>query len=131
MQTINLRVGVPKEGVLNLEDLEWTAKLIRVVEEFRKISQAITANQILAFMLIAQRGGITQKELEKETGLSNGTISRICAIMSDRGLKARNAPAMDLVRVSNSPDDYRVSIQTLAPNGKRVLNGLRSIMKGR
>jgi DNA-binding MarR family transcriptional regulator len=116
---------------LNVDDLEWTNKLIRVIEEFRKLNQDITANQILTFLLIAQRENVTQKELEKGTGLNSGTISRICAIMSDRGLKARNAEPMNLIRIGNAPDDYRVSAQSLAPNGKRVLNGLRAIMKGR
>jgi DNA-binding MarR family transcriptional regulator len=116
---------------LNVDDLGWTDKLIRVIEEFRKVNQNITGNQILAFLLIAQRENITQKELEKETGLSNGTISRICAIMSDRGLPKRDTTPMNLIRIGNETGDFRISTQSLAPNGKRVLNGLRAIMKGR
>jgi DNA-binding MarR family transcriptional regulator len=116
---------------LSIEDQEWTEMLIRVVDEFRKINQDITGNQILTFLLIAQKDNITQKELERETGLSNGTISRICAIMSDRGLKSRHAKPMNLIDIGNRDGDYRVSVQSIAPKGKRVLSSLRAIMKGR
>lgn len=122
------QVGVAK---MNVEDAEWADKLVRVLEEFRKLNQNITVNTVVLFLQIAMREGVSQKELEKVTGLDNGTVSRICAILSDRGLKSRGAEPMNLIRIGLSDTDYRARAQSLSPNGKRVFNSLRTIMKGR
>lgn len=116
---------------LNIQDADWITKLVRVLDEFRKVNQKVTANQVVSFLQVALRDNITQKELEQETGLDNGTVSRICAILSDRGLKGRDAEPMNLIRINMNGSDFRGRVQTLAPNGKRVLNSLRAIMKGR
>lgn len=120
-----------QSGRLRVEDLAWVGKIQSVLEEFRKINQNITANQILTFLFIATEEGIGQKELEDRTGLHNATVARIVAIMSDRGLKARSAEALDLIRINPVPGDYRARSQTLSHKGKKVFESLRSIMKGR
>ena len=116
---------------MSADDMVWASKLVRSLEEFRKVNQDVTANQILTFLHIATKDGASQRDLEKETGLDNGTISRICAILSERGLKGRAAEPMDMIRIVMSPNDYRARVQTLSAKGRRVFNSLRDIMKGR
>ena len=116
---------------IKVEDAEWTTKLIDILDEFRKINQNVTANQIVTFLHIGLNDNITQKELEKATGLDNGTVSRLCAVLSDRGLKQRDAKPMDLIRIGMAEDDYRARSQSLSSNGKRVFNALRAIMRGK
>jgi len=111
------------------DDTEWTVELIRALDEFRRFHQDITANHIITFLHIAAKEGMTQKELERATGLQSGTISRICAILSDRGLRKRGAEALDLIRMDASPLDYRVRVQSLSPNGRRLLERLRTIFR--
>lgn len=116
---------------LKIEDAEWVGKLIDTLDEFRKVNQNITANQIVTFLNIALQEGLSQADLEEKTGLHNATVSRICAILSDRGLKARGQEALDLIRIVPVEDDYRSRGQVLSNNGKRIFNSLRAIMKGR
>lgn len=120
-----------KGSSIKVEDLAWSQKIIDVLDEFRKINQNITANQIITFLSIALQEGISQTELEEKTGLHNATISRICAILSDRGLKARNQEAMDLIRITPAEDDFRSRAQILSNKGKLIFNALRSIMRGK
>jgi hypothetical protein len=65
-------------------------KLTLIVNEFRKINPDITANQMLVLLHAGAKPGIMQKELSAATDLADGTISRICALMSDRGHESRS-----------------------------------------
>jgi DNA-binding MarR family transcriptional regulator len=126
-----LTMTTSPKGSLKVEDVGWSQKIIGALDEFRKINQNITANQIITFLNIALHEGLSQTELEERTGLHNATVSRICAILSDRGLKARNQEAMDLIRITPAEDDYRSRAQVLSNKGRMVFNGLRSIMRGK
>lgn len=126
-----MAASVTKRPTLKVEDVEWANKLIAVLDEFRKVSQNITANQIVTFLDIALEEGISQAKLEEKTGLHNATISRICAILSDRGLPRRDQEALDLIRIVPVDDDFRAKGQVLSHRGKMMFNGLRAIMKGR
>ena len=114
-----------------LEDAEWIERLVKSLQEFREINQNVTANQIITFLYIALREGISQKELERLTGLDNGTVSRMCAILSDRGLKGRKEVPMDVVRIRPMPGDWRSRAQVLSAEGRALFQRLRSIMKSR
>lgn len=126
-----MAASATKGKPLKVEDVEWATKLIDALDEFRKVNQNITANQIITFLNIALQEGISQSELEEKTGLHNATVSRICAILSDRGLKARSQEALDLIRIIPGEEDFRTKAQVLSHKGRLIFNGLRSIMKGR
>ena len=117
---------------LKVEDVAWTQRLIDALDEFRKVNQNVTANQIITFLNIAREEGISQSVLEERTGLHNATVSRICAILSDRGLPKRSQDALDLIRIVPVEGDFRSKGQVLSHKGKLIFNGLRAIMqKGR
>jgi DNA-binding MarR family transcriptional regulator len=113
-------------NVSKIEDLGWATKLVRAIEEFRKINPDVSANQVLAFMYIGTKPGISQRELGGLLGVPEGTISRICAVLSDRG--NRGTPGQGLIEISQSREDYRVSAQHLSTKGRRVFESLRHIL---
>lgn len=116
---------------LKVEDAVWVKKLLEVLNEFVIVHEHITANQMLTFLNIALEEGISQKDVVERTGIPSGTVARICAIMSDRGLEKRSQEALDLIRIVPSDKDYRFRDLFLSNKGRLVFNSLRAIMKGR
>lgn len=116
---------VDKAGT-NIEDAEWIKKLALIIDEFRKINPDITANQMLVLLRIGEHPGITQSELSKLTDLKDGTISRICALMSDRGHQGREG--LDVIDIRPVPGDYRSKGQFLVNNGKRLYTSIKKLM---
>jgi DNA-binding MarR family transcriptional regulator len=113
-------------NVTNIEDSEWVEKLALVIDEFRKISQDITANQMLVLLRIGEHPGITQNKLAESTGLRDGTISRICAMMSERGHQGREG--LSVISINPVPNDYRAKGQELIGNGKRMYTSIKKLM---
>jgi DNA-binding MarR family transcriptional regulator len=116
-------------GGANSEDVEWVGRLARVIDEFRKINQDITANQMLVLLRIGEQPGITQRELSERTQLRDGTISRICALMSERGHQGREG--LNVVEIRPVPDNYRSKGQHLIGNGKRLYTSIKHMMAGK
>lgn len=114
---------------MNVEDAAWVSRLVAALEEFRKLNQDVTANQIITFLTIGLNPGISQRELSEKVGLKGGSVSRIAAILSERG--NRGVDGLKLIDIRQVPGDYRTTGQHLAPKGARVWEALRRIMKGR
>jgi DNA-binding MarR family transcriptional regulator len=112
-----------------VQDAEWIRKLLRVIAEFRNVHQDITANQMATFLHVALQPHISQAQICDETGLSDATVSRIVALLSNRGLGGR--PGADVVSIGMRDDDYRVRGQTLTPKGRRIVAALKAIMTGK
>lgn len=97
-----------------------------MLDLFRSVNQDITANHIVAFLTIAARPGITQRELREATGLGEGTVSRLVAVLSDRGVRGREG--LGLVEIKLAHGDYRMRHQYLSPKGKRLFEALTTMM---
>lgn len=106
---------------------EWVGKTIAVLDLFRSINQDMTANQIVALLTIAIRPGVTQRELIKATGLGEGTVSRLMAVLSDRGVRGREG--LGLIKIEMAAGDYRVRKQSLSAKGERLFGAVASVMK--
>jgi DNA-binding MarR family transcriptional regulator len=113
----------------NIEDAEWVERLCQVIDEFRKVNQDITANQMLIMLRAGERPGITQRELCKLTQLSDGTVSRICAVLSERGHQSRKG--LGVLSIHPLPGEYRAKGQTLTSTGNRIFNTIRTFMTGK
>jgi DNA-binding MarR family transcriptional regulator len=113
-------------GGENSEENEWINRLALVIDEFRKISQDITANQMLVLLRIGEQPGITQNKLAELTGLRDGTISRICALMSERGHQSREG--LNVISINPVPGDYRAKGQKLVGDGRRMFNSVKNLM---
>ncbi|MET4022783.1 MarR family transcriptional regulator [Bradyrhizobium sp. RT10b] len=110
----------------SIEDAEWVETLTLIINEFRKISPDITANQMLVLLRAGAKPGITQKELSSACGVADGTISRICALMSDRGHQGREG--LNVLSIDPIPGDYRSKGQKLIGAGKEMYARVRDLM---
>jgi DNA-binding MarR family transcriptional regulator len=109
-----------------VEDAEWTDVVIKFLEEFRKINPDITANQMLTFMHIARNPGISQKKLAELVKVDDATISRLSALMSDRGSRGREG--LKMIEIKLDETDYRYRVQNLSRGGQLIFEGLRDIL---
>lgn len=110
----------------NIEDGPWVERLALLIDEFRKINPDITANQMLVLLHIGHKPGITQRELAEAVQVKDGTISRICALMSERGHQGR--PGLNVVSIEPVPGDFRSKGQRLVGNGRRLYASIRKLM---
>lgn len=110
----------------NIEDAVWIERLALVLDAFRDINPDITANQILVLLQIGGHPGITQRELAQRTGLKDGTISRICALMSERGHQGRSG--LSVIEIRPVPGDFRAKGQYLVARGNKLYQRVRSLM---
>ncbi|MFT4278191.1 MAG: helix-turn-helix domain-containing protein [Rhodopseudomonas sp.] len=110
------------------EDAGWIERLALILDAFREINPDITANQILVLLQIGGNPGITQRELADRTGLKDGTISRICALMSERGHQDR--PGLSIIEIRPVPGDFRSRGQYLVDRGNKLYERVRSLMIG-
>lgn len=108
------------------QDTKWVTRLDFAIDAFRAISQDITANQMLVFLQIGARPGITQKELSQAVRLPDGTISRICALMSERGHQGRQG--LCIISIDPVPGDHRSRGQSLTAKGKSMFEKVQSAM---
>lgn len=110
----------------SIADAKWVETLTLILNEFRKISPDITANQMLVLLHAGAKPGITQKELSQVCDLADGTISRICALMSDRGHQGREG--LNVLSIDPVPGDYRSKGQKLINAGRKMFASVRSHM---
>jgi hypothetical protein len=111
---------------MSIEDAEWVRKLTLIINEFRKISPDITANQMLLLLHAGAKPGITQRELSVATDLADGTISRICALMSDRGHQGRQG--LNVLSIDPVPGNFGSKGQRLIGPGKCMYAKIRNLM---
>jgi DNA-binding MarR family transcriptional regulator len=87
----------------------------------------MTHNQSQVFYWVAAEPGISQRDLMQRLKLQDGTISRLCAILSDRGNRDREG--LGLIEIKRGVgDDYRKVSLRLTVKGERLLNSLRHIL---
>lgn len=113
---------------MKIDDLEWVGRLTHILDAFRQVNQDVTANQILVLLEIGAKPGITQRELSQAVKLKEGTISRICAVMSDRG--HQNRPGLNLIDIRPVPGDWRAKGQHLTAQGQRLYSTVKAFMTG-
>jgi DNA-binding MarR family transcriptional regulator len=74
----------------------------------------VTADQFVVLTAIAERGGLTQKELARRTGSDPNTMSEILIRLETRELITRN----------RNPDDGRARSISLTPRGRKMQRSL-------
>lgn len=111
----------------SVEDASWAERLIKLLNEFRDIDPEFTPTQMLVFIQVGLNKNITQRELAEKTKLSTSTVSRICALLTDRGLGKRKG--FDLISYVDAGDDFRLKRQGLTPKGARLFERVRKHME--
>ena len=92
-------------------------RVMMVVEEFRKIDPELPMQIALVFIMIADKPGISQKELVARSGMGRSSVSRHCAYLSKEYGKG-------LVTIQEDPVDRRSKVCKLTPAGERTIQSL-------
>lgn len=109
-------------NILSQTDTKNVRRLVSFVEEFRKIDPEMQAQQILLFLHVAGKSGISMKELASLTGLAPSSVSRNVAALSN--LHRKGHPGHDLMVAYEDPDDRRNKLVKLTYKGQLVYRNL-------
>ena len=101
-------------------------KILRVLEELRKIDPEMQLQMAATLILVANKQGITMKELSKTLGISQASCSRNVAALSK--WHRLNKPGHDLVYASEDPAERRRKIVFLTSKGEQVAETLCSLI---
>lgn len=93
-------------------------KLMRVMDEFRKLYPYITVESADVFLTVALMGEPSSTELAATVGSSRSSANRFLQHHCDRGLMSKSA----------DPLDRRNSRYRLTPKGKQLANLLSTVV---
>lgn len=96
-----------------------------VMSELRRLGSRLTANQIAAFLAVAEKPGLGPTEYAMGLGLLQPTASRL---LLDVGPKQRNGAGYHLVDRQGDPESLRQIRYYLTPEGHELAEKLASIV---
>lgn len=112
----------------------WLPQTIELLQQFRTFNPDVTANQIITFLLVANKPGINNKAILSALGLSDGGQSRTISALSKHGDKRaagrQGKPGWDVIDSIEDEADRRYKVNTLNKRGKILLDRLNRIMTG-
>lgn len=103
-------------------------KVIRVIEEFRKLDGGIQAQAQHVFLFIAANPGCTVNEAAKATEISSASATRNIQLLGKQHRKGK--PGLQLVELVDDPNDMRIKHAHLSTKGKLVAKSLAEIIDG-
>jgi DNA-binding MarR family transcriptional regulator len=98
-------------------------RLLRIVEELRKLDPEMPMQAAGVLLLLAKEPGTTQIELLARAGVSKSSVNRIFARLSDR------PGGLGLLSMKEDPEDLRRKITNLTSRGKLVITSLERIIE--
>lgn len=101
-------------------------KMIRAVEAFRQLNKDILANEMLAFLIVAEKDGISMAELKDVLDLSQASASRNVNFLSQHGANEREG--LKLVITTENPENRRMKLVHLTPKGKSFKRQIESLL---
>jgi DNA-binding MarR family transcriptional regulator len=102
--------------------------LLKIIEEMRKFDSHMESQTIAVFFYVCQYGavdGVSMKNISKELGLAQSTVSRNCYKLSD---KIKEKPGIGLLQSFEDPMERRRKLVRLTPRGKRVHSTLSELV---
>jgi DNA-binding MarR family transcriptional regulator len=96
--------------------------LVKALQRLRYYHSEITVLQAQFFLLVAERPGVSQRELWETLGASDTAASRILAQLSDLG--DRNRPGLDLITMETMKTDRRVRLLHLTKKGQQLVDDI-------
>lgn len=102
-------------------------QLLDGLDPFFRVRTTMPARYVQAFLLVAQKEGLSVAEYAKRADQPMTTMSRILLDMSERGRSPGSDDGAGLVEGSENPMDMREKLYALTPKGRALL---ASIMKG-
>lgn len=110
------------QAQLNKQSL---AKVVKCLEEFRKIDPQIPPQTAVSFLWVCIHDGITMKDLSDRVGVSQSSMSRNIAALSETHRYGK--PGYDLVYATEDPAERRRKIVKLTPKGRRIAASLSEV----
>ena len=107
--------------------MPFASSFARALTRLRDIHQDMTVAQVVCLLLVADRPGITQRDLHKLLDTTDSAASRIIALLSDVG--SRGTPGMELVLMRENPNDRRERHIFLTAKGRRILEDIATDLK--
>lgn len=101
-------------------------RALRLIEELRKLDEAMPASHSAALMVIAKEEGLTQQEAGKRAGASKSGIQRMFDKLSERGLNGKDGLNLIEVRLGA---DQRERRAFLTSKGRRVIASIQNLME--
>lgn len=101
---------------------------MRAVDAIRTESDDMPAQQIMCFLAIALRPGITMEQMGADVGISQSSCSRNVAALSKWHRLGK--PGADYVEAFEDPKERRRKIMYLTPKGARVARKALEALKG-
>jgi len=102
-------------------------RLFLAIEEFRKLDQTMPIQMMATFLYIAQNSGRTMQETANDLGLSQASVSRNVAALTD--WHSAKKEGHGLLKAVADPMEMRRKIVTLTDKGQRALKRLNGIME--
>jgi DNA-binding MarR family transcriptional regulator len=102
--------------------------LLKIIEEMRKFDSHMESQTIAVFFYVCQYGavdGVSMKNISKELGIAQSTVSRNCYKLSD---KIKEKPGIGLLQSFEDPTERRRKLVRLTPRGKRVHSTLSELV---
>ncbi len=100
----------------------WLNNISDAVEMMREIHPDMTLNQVMVFLTVAVRPGVTQREIMETLGVADSSASRIVAILSDYG--NRGTGPFKLIELVEDKRDRRNKLLHLTKKGQSLASKL-------
>lgn len=98
-------------------------ELNRAFDKLRELDQEIQLQTAMCFLFVAQRGVCTQRDVERELGLTNAGASRNISYWTDRRFDRR--PGMGFIARTEDEHDRRFKTLRLTSKGQSFYDYLR------
>jgi DNA-binding MarR family transcriptional regulator len=102
--------------------------LIKAVDAIRTQSIDMPAQQILTFLTVAMRPGITMEDLGRDVGISQSSVSRNVAALSKQHRLGK--PGADYLEAIEDPRERRRKVMYLTPKGRSVMRKALEALTG-
>jgi DNA-binding MarR family transcriptional regulator len=112
------------------EDLSALATFSAAIQPFKELSSAgspLPFSIIIAFLAVASRDGAGAFQLGKDLGMSQGSLSRILADLSD--INRNGGAGLGLVEQRSESSDRRIQTSRLTEKGKAMVRRIAAGLK--
>lgn len=86
---------------------------------------AFPVHHAQVFLLVAEKGPLTYRDIEQALSLDNGTVSRVCAVLGSEHW--RGYPGHGLVETYRDPEEGRRFLVRLTAKGRAMVRQLQAI----
>jgi DNA-binding MarR family transcriptional regulator len=103
-------------------------RLLKVIDEFRKLDPDMQMPMAASFLLVALNEGISRTDVMDRLGVAGSTATRNLMGLMEQGRLGR--PGHGLVDQKVNPEERRWRMHYLTPKGRLVLRSMLALLDG-